>query len=402
MPSTSTRVPAQRLSQSTIAALQASERDYFVHDTEVRGLQLKVTPAGNKSFVVRYRNSDGRERKQKLGNFPNLNASQARRKAQEMLAKVALGDDPAEERSKRRKGITFSDYCDQFLSEHVELHLADSTVTEYRRLLHRYVLPRVGSMKMSSVSREDFEALKRDLKATPHQANRVMAVVRKLFNHAIENGHAEVSTNPLQHIKQFKEQPRERILTSDEQERIANAITTLRFEHPENTSSYDAIVFLFLTGRRRAEVLQLKWSDIDFERDVIYYRKTKTDPQKSQLTPAMREFLLSIKESSTTEHIFPGRVEGQPITDPKRSWKKITSLAGLSGVRLHDIRHTVVSEVTTHSDLQSAAIVAGHKSLQSTMRYVHGLSSTATSALQKASAGRAALMARAHPKAEKP
>ena len=394
MPSQTIPKPAQRLSQSSIAALKPGDRDYFVRDTEVRGLQVKVTPAGNKSFVIRYRNGDGRERKHKLGNYPALNASAARRMAQELLGQVALGEDPTAGRLARKRDICFKEYAERFLAEHVEVHLATSTAAEYRRLLERYLFTKLGRVRMSSITREDFEAIKRELRDTPHQANRVLAVSRKLFNHAIQNGHAEVTTNPVQFVKSFKEHPRERILSKSEQERVANAIAELRVKYPENTPSYDAIVFLFLTGRRRSEVLQLRWRDIDFERNVIHYRKTKTDPQKSSMTPDMREFLLSIKATSNSEHVFPGRVEGKPLADPKRSWDSIKRLAGLEGVRLHDIRHTVISEVTANSDLQSAALVAGHKSLQSTMRYVHGLSSVAADALQKAGSSRTTMLQR--------
>lgn len=393
MPSQTIPKPAQRLSQSNIAALKPGERDYFVRDSEIRGLQLKVTPAGNKSFVIRYRNSDGRERKHKLGNYPALNASAARRMAQELLGQVAVGEDPAAGRLARKRDVCLFEYAERFLREHVEVHLAASTAVEYRRLFERYLFAKLGRVRLSSITRDDFETIKRDLRDTPHQANRVLAVARKLFNHAIQNGHAEVTTNPVLFVKSFKEHPRERILTKSEQERIAEAIAELRVTHPENTSSYDAIVFLFLTGRRRSEVLQLQWRDIDFERNVVYYRKTKTDPQKSSMTPDMREFLLSIKATSHSEHVFPGRTRGKPLTDPKRSWESVKRLAGLEGVRLHDIRHTVISEVTANSDLQSAALVAGHKSLQSTMRYVHGLS-VATNALQKAGSGRTTMLHR--------
>lgn len=394
MPSLTKPQTAQRLSQSNIAALTPGERDYFVRDSEIRGLQLKVTPAGNKSFVVRYRNSEGRERKYKLGNYPNLNASAARRLAQELLGQVAVGEDPAAGRLARKRDICFADYAERFLEEHVEVHLAGSTALEYRRLLERYLLPKLGRIRLSSITRDDFEGIKRDLRKTPHQANRVLAVARKLFNHAIQNSHAEVTSNPVQFVKSFKEHPRERILSKSEQNRIAEAIAELRITRPENTASYDAIVFLFLTGRRRSEVLQLRWSDIDFERGVIYYRKTKTVPQKSGMTSDMRAFLLSIKGNSTSEHVFPGKVQGQPLADPKRSWAAIKRLAGLEGVRLHDIRHTVISAVAANSDLQTAALVAGHKTVLSTTRYVHGLSSEAKRALQEAGESRTGMLQR--------
>ncbi|WP_417724366.1 tyrosine-type recombinase/integrase [Salipiger sp.] len=395
MPSATPRTTSpQRLSQGLISSLKPEERDYYIRDSEVRGLQLKVTPAGNKSFVLRYRNEDGREKKIKLGNYPALTASGARLKGKEHLAKVALGEDPADTRTARRRGMTFAEYSEQFLVEHVDLHLADSTQQEYRRLLRRYLYPDIGGFPMANITREDMEAIKRKMSGTHHQANRVLALARKIFNHAIENNHAQVQLNPAQHVKSFKELPRERILNPSEQGRVIQAIRELRKAHPENTPSYDAISFLFLTGRRRSEVLQLKWTDIDFERGIIYYRKTKTDPQKGDLTDDMRRFLLDIKALSSSEYVFPGRTIDQPLKDPKRSWAAIQKLAGLEGVRLHDIRHTVVSEVTSSADLQSAALVAGHKSLQSTMRYVHGRSAVATKALQDVGANRSGLLSR--------
>lgn len=83
-----------RLSYASISSLVSRRKDYFVKDAEVHKMQLKVTPVGNKSFIVRYRNLEGRERKYKLGDFPDINASTARRVAKEILARVALGGDP--------------------------------------------------------------------------------------------------------------------------------------------------------------------------------------------------------------------------------------------------------------------------------------------------------------------
>ncbi|MWB79376.1 tyrosine-type recombinase/integrase [Pseudooceanicola sp. 216_PA32_1] len=394
MPSTNPHGTAQRLSQGSIAALQPHVRDYFVRDTEVRGLQVKVTPAGKKSFIVRYRNSEGKERKHKLSDVDRMNLSTARRMAQELLSRAVLGDDPTAERTARRKQVTLKDYGERFLTEHVEVHLAPSSQAEYRRILERYVFPALGAERITSIARDEIEALKRSMAHTPKQANRMLAITRKMYNHAIQNNHASVAVNPVQFVKGFKEEPRERFLTKSEQERVIEAISELRETNPENTSSYDAIVFLFLTGRRRSEVLQLKWSDVDFERGVIFYRKTKTDPQKSLMSADMRTFLLDIRETASSEYVFPGRVKDKPLTDPKRSWKAIQKLAGLEGVRLHDIRHTIVSEVTANSSLQNAALVAGHKSLQSTMRYVHGISAEATKALEEAGQKRSGMLAR--------
>ena len=185
---------------------------------------------------------------------------------------------------------------------------------------------------------------------------------------------------------------RERLLTKDEQLRIGTAIAQLRKEHPENSAAYDAIMFLFLTGCRKGEAFRLKWTDIDFERQTLRFAQTKTDPRTQHMSEVLVGFLKAINSSDYSPYVFPGRRPNLPLTDIKRSWSRIQRMAGLQGVRLHDIRHTVLSDIAADMDIQTAKIVAGHRSIQSTMRYVHGRSESVRIALQKVANERSTLL----------
>ena len=124
-----------KLNSGFIASLQPGTADYLVTDDEQRKLKLKVTPAGNKSFILRYRNQQGVERKLKLGDWPDLNTTVARKMAAEALLNVATGADPAAEHQSKRNGNTLHDVAHAFLQDYAALHLRPTTIAGYQSYL---------------------------------------------------------------------------------------------------------------------------------------------------------------------------------------------------------------------------------------------------------------------------
>ena len=136
-----------------------------------------------------------------------------------------------------------------------------------------------------------------------------------------------------------------------------------------------------MTGCRKREALDLLWKDVDFERSTVFFRKTKTDPRKQQMSEALRSFLLTLPSQTYSPYVFPGRTPERPLENVRKPWDKIRQSLGLDRLRVHDIRHTVLSDIAAESDLQTAAMVGGHKSIRSTIRYVHGRTEEASRAL---------------------
>jgi hypothetical protein len=107
-----------KITKRTVDSLRAHpSKDVFEWDSEIKGFGVRVKPSGVKTFLVQYRNSEGRSRRLVLGKFGVLTAEIARGLAQQKLAAVAQGGDPASERQAARAGMTIKEICDWYLSE---------------------------------------------------------------------------------------------------------------------------------------------------------------------------------------------------------------------------------------------------------------------------------------------
>mgnify|MGYP003990155909 FL=1 len=191
--------------------------------------------------------------------------------------------------------------------------------------------------------------------------NRELAILKAMFNMAIRDGEAD--TNPVKAVKFFKEDnKKERILTSEEIQRLL----------AECNGHLKPIVILALnTGMRLREVLYLKWSRIDFNRNIIIVTQTKSN--KNRNIP-MNGFVIktidNIKRNS--EYLFCDTKTGKPFDSIKTSFGKALKRSGLVDVRFHDLRHTAATMmVMSGVDLVTVKEILGHSSIEMTMRYAH-------------------------------
>lgn len=143
-----------------------------------------------------------------------------------MLGLVEDGADPAADHSARRAAPTVAELCERFLTEHVEAKRKAQTAIDYRRLAERLVLPALGKRKAADVTRQEIARLHHGLRATPYLANRVLALLSKMFNLAEAWGIRPDSSNPCRHVAKFREQARERMLSADELSRLGTVLTT--------------------------------------------------------------------------------------------------------------------------------------------------------------------------------
>lgn len=373
-----------RLTNPLITNLRPKSKEYHLTDSEVRALKLKVTPKGQKSFLIRYRNEAGKERKYKLGVFPDMPAALARDQAKRKLAEVVQGGDPSATRSILRSDAKFKDFAERFMANHAEIYLRPSTVQTYRSALDKHINPAIGQTGLQSIARQQLRDLHQSLRATPYQANRVLGLIRQIFNKAEEWEVLPLGTNPATMIKKYSEETRDFLLSKEEMLRVADAIDHFRRTKPAVKASLDAITFLFLTGLRLNEALQLSWDDIDFERRVIVLQKTKTKPRNYQIVDSQESFLRSLQDESLSPFLFPHSNLSQPLKSVKKPWDWIREHAGIPGFRIHDIRHNFGSSMGIHADITSIAKVLGHTDRRTTERYVHAQSDNVNRHLSKA------------------
>jgi hypothetical protein len=168
-----------RITKRTVDALQSSCNEFTVWDNAVTGFGVRVRATGAKSYVVVYRAGAGRGapvRRYTIAAVGKITPERARTRAKIILGAVALGHDPANQKTAERGMPTVAELADSFMSDHVTAKRQGRTAEFYRDILGRIVNPAVGTSKADKLTRGQVGRLHSSLADTPFQANRVLAV----------------------------------------------------------------------------------------------------------------------------------------------------------------------------------------------------------------------------------
>jgi len=363
-----------KLSKRTIDAAKSSDDRYVLWDTELKGFGVRIESSGLKSFLVRYRHL-GRRRFLSLGRFGEITPEQARLLAQKALSKVREGVDPADERSQNREAITVKKLVERFLADHVEEKRKSKTAIHYRGILEGYLVPKYGSKKAQELTRADMAKLHLGMKHAPYQANRLLAVVASMYSFGDKHGLTPEDFNPARKIERFPETRRERFLTTEELKQLGQAFRELG-ESGRFGTAIPALMFLLLTGARLNEILKLKWSYVDLERGLLLLPDSKTGKKAITLNSASATMLAEMKtkanEDKNGEYVFYGVDPDIPRSDLKKPWTAVTEAAGLTGLRIHDLRHSFASiGAGAGLGLPIVGKLLGHTQAATTQRYAH-------------------------------
>jgi integrase len=374
-----------RLTDRIVNQLPSPARGNKVtYDTETKGFGARVTAAGGRAFILNYRRkADGRERRFTIGSFPDWKTTAAREEAKRLKRDIDGGADPVGELVEGRAAATVADLCVRFLQEYVPRKKA-STQRDYRQQVAVDIVPAIGRLKVAAVSFADIDTLHRKISArAPTHANRVLAVLSRLFSLAVRWGMCR--DNPVRGIERNPEHKRHRYLTASEITRLAKALDGLRDQGAAN-----AVRLLLLTGARRGELLAAKWADID-PIGGVWVKPGATTKQgtlhRVPLSTAACQLLAGMKEQATTEWLFPTPRGGRHRTDIDDAWEALRKAADIPDVRTHDLRHTYAS-VLASSGLSLPIIgrLLGHTTAQTTLRYSHLLDDPLRAATEHASA----------------
>ncbi|OUS03884.1 integrase [Rhodobacterales bacterium 52_120_T64] len=358
-----------KLTKRTVEALKIEDKDYFVWDNQIAGFGLRVMPSGAKTYQAQYRKG-GRTRRVSLGRHGKITTDQARKLTQEVMGMVAKGDNPAEEISQHRRAPTVAALCDRFFEQHVMENCKPSTQGEYRRAIELFIKPAIGSFKTVDVERKDIADLHQKRRDKPYQANRTLGVLSKMFNLSEIWGLRPDGSNPCRHVPKYREVKRERYLSKAELRQLGTTLTELEAEGAETPYIGAAFRLLTLTGCRLSEIQTLRWDYIT-ERG-IELPDSKTGSRRIPLPAAARAVLASLPNPDANPFVIAGKLPNTHITDLQHPWRRIRARAGLTGVRIHDLRHTYASNaVSGGMPIQMVGKLLGHTQLQTTMRYAH-------------------------------
>ncbi len=363
-----------RLNQRDIDALQPQAgAQYVAWDATVPGFGVRVSPAGTKTFVLKYRLKSGRVRWKTIGRVSDLTLAEARGHATDDRGTVARGKDPLAENDRVRGAATVTETAKRFLSEYV-VDRAPSTLRSYKQTIDSYIRPWLGAIPLIDLSHADVEKLHHRLRGTPYAANRAVAVLSKMCSWA------KIQPNPCKGIDLHAEKKRSRYLSPDEYAKIGKALRDGRKTGAYASAALTGIELLLLSGCRPNEIASLQWSFIDLERGVIQLPESKTGAKPVFLSAPAIKLLKKWPKFAESEYVFPGngrRQKGEHMhaSTLTHTFQALREAAGLDDdLRLYDAcRHSYASVAISDHGMSLAQIgeQLGHSQAQTTKRYAH-------------------------------
>jgi integrase len=332
-------------------------------DTKEKGLSLYITAKGVLTFFVRKR-INGRDERVILGAFPDLSVEQARKAALKVKSDVAQGRDPNEHKNALRQEMTFGQMFQEYMERYSKKHKKSWIYDE--REVNRF-LSHWFKRKLSSITKQEVQHIQEKIHDDNglYQANRILERIRAIYNKAIEWGWK--GSNPTQGIKKYKEKSRDRFVATQEFPALFEAL-----DAEENETVRDFVLMALLTGARRANVLAMRWDQIDWASCQWRIPETKNgEPVTIPLIERAMTLLEGRRQQTNSEWVFPSAESASGhLADPKRAWARICKRAGITNLRIHDIRRTLGSyQAITGASLQVIGKSLGHKSQQATAIY---------------------------------
>jgi integrase len=330
------------LTARSVEAAQPKAKRVEYPDAGCPGLYLVVQPSGVKSWALRYRRPDGKSAKHTLGRAgeDGLTLAAARHAAAALRLELEQGADPAPKRApKAAYHPTTGDAVEAMVASFLELHARRknraSTAWASERIFNRLVLPTWRGRSVHEIRRRDVIALVEQVATDrPYLANRTLGALSKFFNWLVSRD--VLAASPAIGVERpHKEQPRTRILAEDELRRLLLAAGS---DNPFDR----ALWLLVLTGCRRNEVSQMRWSEIDADQRlrVIPSERAKNNRRHSvPLSTQAWRIIDAMPRFAECDYVFS--VDGRgPIIGWAKAKTRLSGKAGLAeeNWRLHDLR----------------------------------------------------------------
>jgi len=357
-------------------------------------------------------NHQGERKAKRIGEGETMKKA-AREVAAKIQARLVLGGPVHDEADIP----TLTDYAPLWLNSYVAVECKPRTQELYETMLRLHVLPYLGSLRLSAITRgkiRELLAIKSEAGLKRSTLKNILAPLREMLNHAAED--RLIPANPATKLMkrragQKTEEETKRIEIFAESE-LAHLLATVEAQYSDHA---DLITTTAWTGMREGEVLGLQWSDVDFHngflevRRTVGYRKGELlcgSPKSGKARRVDLAALLAVRlqarydkvredaalnEKALCPWVFPNRV-GLPQDAShlcSRIWHPLLATAGLRRMKFHTLRHTYASLLIMRGEsLPYIKEQLGHSSIQVTVdlygHLIPGLNRGAVDALAEA------------------
>lgn len=272
---------------------------------------------------------------------------------------------------KKRESIKFVDFADEYLELHSKHKKSYYTDEKIAGLLKK-VFAGKCLHEITTLEIEKFK-VKRAAEVSPATVNRALAVLKSMFNRAIE--WRKTTENPCKGVKMLKENnQRLRFLEKEEIRRLLETIDELILinKHDQYLHLKPIVIIALHTGMRKGEILGLKWRDVDIQRKTIHLSDTKNGEKRDvPMNDIVTKTIIAVPKHRDSAYIFCNQ-KGEPYGDIKKSFLTAIKKSDIVDFHFHDLRHTFASQlVMAGVDLNTVRDLLGHKSLEMTLRYSH-------------------------------
>jgi integrase len=371
-------------------------------DGALKGFGIRMKPSGTTSYLVQYRNNEGRTRRLVIGKVGTLTPDEARALARDALKAAAEGGDPSAERHAVRGAMTVSDLCDLYLAD-AKNRIKPSTLAMDRSRIETHVKPLIGRFTLRSLRTADIERMKADIIAGKTAksrkingrggiatgglgvAARTLGMTATILEYARQSLKL-IKDNPARGVKKPPDRKQRRYLTTVEIAKLGQTMREAEAEG-ENAKALAAIRLLLLTGLRRMEALALDRASVDRHTRCIRFRDTKSGAQLRPIGIGAVKLIEAQSVPDGCPWVFPAsRGDGFLVGLPK-ILARLCAKAGLDGVTVHVLRHTFAATAAEmgFSELTIAGLL-GHSVPGVTARYAHVPDSALVSAADRVSA----------------
>jgi integrase len=340
-----------RLTDRKLQSLKRQGKRYDVKDSDVPGFGVRVSESGARTFVLiaRYPGSNNPTRRA-IGEYPAMSLEAARDRARVWRDMLRRGIDPkiAEEDARRaelrKQATTFGAVAEDYIQIRVK---GQRRVVETEREIRKELIGPWGDRPITSITRADVVALVDaiTLRPAPYTAHIVLGHARSIFNWAINRGTHGLESSPCDRVKPTAligaKEPRQRTLNDAEIASLWKGSETLGYPFGP------IFQLLLLTGARKSEVAEARWSEFDLEKKIWTVPSERFKSNASHLVPLSDAAVTVLKSlPDRGDHLFVGR-KG-PVHNFFYAKNQIDALMGsVPPWVVHDIRRSVRTKLAS-------------------------------------------------------